>query len=296
MMQCFFKMSSEAVTSQSQSPQTATWTAEKTKQLVDFLVEHYHRGEAEGGSMKKEQWLALSRIIEGMTPEQCKNKWGDFKLKFRQWKELESQSGFGWNHGRELYEASNEVWNGLNKSWRNIVWHKTHVLPYREQLEMVLSKSQATGAHAVSATNAVELIDKRQENPVPNNPRKRHGSTSPEPGHKGKKAKPTTNAAVMAEMTEVMKRSMKEKKDVQLTMKGRAVSLAKSSYRERMSMKDLMSVFELFEDETMAVIFLALDDEEMRDEWLKMKTHVSIREEGDTGLGGVDEEDDLLSI
>lgn len=112
---------SSQITNQSQPPQPAAWTEDKTRKLIDCLFEHYQRGQAEGGSMKKEQWLALSNPIGSVTPEQCKNKWGDFKLKYRQWKELESQSGFGWNDDKELYEASNDVWNGSNKSWKNIV-------------------------------------------------------------------------------------------------------------------------------------------------------------------------------
>lgn len=223
--------------------------------------------------MKKEQWLAASGVIEGMTPDQCKSKWGDYKMKFRQWKELEQQSGFGWNEERGLYEAENDVWAGLNKSWRNIVWHKTHVMPYREQIATVLGSSQATGARAVSAINAVSESVEPLENGASAQGQKRRAS-SPEAGTPAKKAKAPTAAEEMAKMTGLIQMALQQSQGEPRLRSERAVSLVESEYRGRMSRRDMMKVYNLFENESMAGIFLALEDAAGRDAWMRYTAKV----------------------
>lgn len=271
--------------------------------MVDFIVDHHHKGQAEGGSMKKEQWLALSRAVGEMTPAQCKNKWGDFKLKYRQWKELEQQSGFGWNEERQLYEAENDVWTNLNKSWKNIVWHKTHILQHREQLETVLTGSQATGNHAISAWNAITPEPADPED-FHNNPRKETGATKrkaapSESAREAKKPKAATAAEAMARMTDLIENAVKEQQQGKLTKSERAVELAQSLYQGRISVDDMTEVFELLENETKAGIFLAIKDETQRDNWLMKKTNMIILDTTEARRGREDaanrmEEEDLL--
>jgi hypothetical protein len=72
-------------------------------------------------------------------------------------------SGFGWDEEKERYEAHDYVWESLNKSHPWIIWHKTHVIPYREIFEEVLHKAQATskGAITMHAFDITSSIDPR---------------------------------------------------------------------------------------------------------------------------------------
>lgn len=276
-------MSSQAQNSESQSSnQSVAWTANAIKQLVDLVADQHHNGQAEGGTMKKEKWMAVSRTIGGVTPDQCKSKWGDLKSRFRQWKELEQQSGFGWNESKQLYEASNDVWNALNKSWRNITWHKTHVLEHREQLEQILARSQATGAYAVSASNAVEPPSQLEQGS-----RKRRAS-SPGIGHQEKK--PTSGAAQaaaeMAETNALWRLSMEQAKEQsikdreekalsRLTRSERAIRLVELEYEPRLSVEDALKVYEFMgENDRKAGIFLVLKAGPKRDAWLEQQAEV----------------------
>jgi hypothetical protein len=58
---------------------------------------------------------------------------------------LGEQSGFGWNEELELYKAYDYVWTGLNNAHPGIIWHKTHIMPFRDSISMILHDVQANG-------------------------------------------------------------------------------------------------------------------------------------------------------
>lgn len=251
--------------------QSAQWTQEKAQTLADFVVAHYHASGAEEGTMKKEQWQALSGVIGGMTPVQCKNKWGDMKLKYSQWKELERQPDFGWNEERKLYEAAGDVWDNMNQQWKNIVWHKTHVLQCRKQLDTVLAGSHGAG-----------VCPQRLSRERPRSPRraeKRRAS----PHKRGRERKRAKEAAAVAfqlsRMADILEEFVKQramKMEMEKSKPERAVQLAESLYRGRMSAHDRIKLYELFEDESKAGVFLIIKGEKLRDHWLMKNTNAVI--------------------
>lgn len=268
------------------SYQNAAWTEEKRQKLIDFMVQHHHTSEAEGGSAKKEQWIALSRVIGEMTPDQCKNKWGDLKMKYRQWKELERQPSFRWNEETHMYEASSDDWIALGKSWRNIVWHKTHVLPYRAQLEMMLASSRlATATQPVSAVNTSTEHIALQHNQLSSQSHKRRAS-SIEDRHRAKSVRATTTTGATTGFTQLQERAMKMKEEERFTKSERAVRLVGALYRGRMSLDHMVDAFELLEDEATAGVLLAIEDDEQRDTWLKRKANVVLWDARPAGTDG----------
>ncbi len=121
------------------------WTEEMIKQLVDTLYEVFEKGGAADNSFKKATFELVAqnviKVYKGalkVTQQHCKNKWGDIKGKWAHWKFLGEQSGFGWNEETELYEAYDYVWTALNTAHPGIIWHKTHVMSYRETISLIL--------------------------------------------------------------------------------------------------------------------------------------------------------------
>ena len=51
---------------------------------------------------------------------------------------LSEMSRFRWHDKKELYEADDDVWERLNKAQTRIIWHKTHIMYYREELSEIL--------------------------------------------------------------------------------------------------------------------------------------------------------------
>jgi hypothetical protein len=107
--------------------------------------------------MKKELWyraaIRVNTVCRGFTVpwDKCKNKWGsDIKEKWKHWVMLSEMSGFGWHDEKELYKADDDVWERLNKAHPCIIWHKTHIMYYREELSKILYEAQATGSGALS--------------------------------------------------------------------------------------------------------------------------------------------------
>jgi hypothetical protein len=134
-----------------------TWSLEMLEALIEFILECHRDGKTSGGGMKKELWhlaaIRVNRVACGFTVpwDKCKNKLGsDIKEKWKHWVMLSEMSGFGFNEEKELYEAFDYVWDNLNKAHPRIIWHKTHVMYYREELSEILHGAQATGQGAVA--------------------------------------------------------------------------------------------------------------------------------------------------
>src|SRR5271156_3396849 len=120
------------------------WTEEMMEMLVDGLYEVFEKGGAADNSFKKATFEQVAEKVRKaykgsirVTQQHCKNKWADFKAKWSHWKFLGEQSGFGWNEELELYEAYDYVWNGLNNAHPGIIWHKTHIMPFRDSISMI---------------------------------------------------------------------------------------------------------------------------------------------------------------
>jgi hypothetical protein len=124
------------------------WTAEMIKALVECIYGVWKDGRSADNGFKKEAWVeasnAVQRVYQGLLTiewEKCKNKWTDLKEKWKHWLILSDMSGFGWDNEKERYEVDDYVWESLNKSHPRILWHKTHVMPYREIFEEVLHEA-----------------------------------------------------------------------------------------------------------------------------------------------------------
>jgi hypothetical protein len=141
------------------------WSEEMIEALVECIYKVWKDGRAADNGFKKDVWAEVSeavmRVYKGSLVigwDKCKNKWGDLKEKWKHWLILSEMSGFGWSEEKERYEAYDYVWENLNKSYPRILWHKTHVMPYRDILSEVLHEAQATGKGAVSGDTLL-LVD-----------------------------------------------------------------------------------------------------------------------------------------
>jgi hypothetical protein len=132
------------------------WSEEMKEALIDVLEEVFTQGGADNSFKTTTFKTAATRVCRvyrgtsSITANKCKNKWADLKAKWAHWKELSGMSGFGWNEEKELFEAYDYVWDALNKAYPCIIWHKTNILPYRDQLSVILHNVKATGGGALS--------------------------------------------------------------------------------------------------------------------------------------------------
>jgi Myb/SANT-like DNA-binding protein len=79
------------------------WSSEMDEALIEHILGIWIDGGKSDNSFKKEVFQAatvkVNRVVRGRNIlirwEQCKNKWGDYKEKWKHWAILSQMSGFG---------------------------------------------------------------------------------------------------------------------------------------------------------------------------------------------------------
>ena len=136
-----------------------------TKALVEVVHQKWQEapGACDNG-MKRETWHIgadqanrVRRTGAPVTWHKAKNKQGDLKTKYRHWVKLLDMSGFGQNPDTELYLAFDYVWDNLNKSKPNIIWHKTHIMPFQDIIREILQEETTNRQGALTRTDPTPL-------------------------------------------------------------------------------------------------------------------------------------------
>lgn len=269
------------------------WTNGTLSVLVKFMHQCKSEGKITSGTVKQEMWneaaltLNASPGASGFTAAKCKNKWmTDIKIKYKHWRKLAGQSGFGWNEGKSLFEADDDVWESLNSSFPNIIWHKSHIMYNRTELGEILENSMATGEGATAGPLLPTSTNPASPAPMAtsqyNRSRKRPSPTeaAEEMTNAAKKAKVDVGAALMAVNDSIRAATQQraESKDC-VTM---ALELLEEKYAARLSVAHTIQAGNLFESPVKARQFLAMKDDERRDRWLEIVLRITIPSENDT--------------
>jgi hypothetical protein len=279
-----------------------SWTEEMMEQLVNTLYEVFEKGGAADNSFKKATFeLAAENVRKAykgtvkVTQQHCKNKWQDWKGKWAHWKVLGDQSGFGWNEESELYEAYDYVWNSLNLSHPGIIWHKTHVMPFRDSIGFILHDVQANGKGAFTLEEHT-AIDPRltalKTNSLSISPRA--SSAPPKTSYNKGKKRPVVEitddtdepansllkkvdlGVAISGLTREMEKARKAKEGHESSQQ-KAIKLLEKEYKARLEVGAFLKAIVLFKEEGNAVTFLTLNDGEYRDLWLEMETNSRLK-------------------
>jgi hypothetical protein len=268
------------------------WSEEMQERLIETFFEVFQAGRGADNSFKKATFeLAASKVRRAykgtvtVTSDKVKNKWQDLKGKWAHWKLLSEQSGFGWDKEKELFEAYNYVWDALNKSAPNIIWHKTHVMLFREPLSIILHDVQANGKGAltIAAPTPVDphlevlrggvtpaMISRPSASPKPsyNRSRKRVAAEiNDDEQEEGTPAKKVDIGIALQGLTKEMEKARKARESYE-SFQQRAVRVIEKHYVKRHTPRDFYTAITLFKEEGNAVAFLTLQDPEYRDIWL----------------------------
>jgi hypothetical protein len=292
-----------------QSNERITWSDEMVEALIEWLYGVFKDGKAADSGFKKEAFTGAAAAVEkvctsGTSPswDKCKNKWGDFKEKWKHWLVLSEMSGFGWNEEKEKYEAYDYVWENLNKSNPRIIWHKTHIMPHRDLLSEILHEAQATGKAAVSSNDldgSTVLIDPRllTEDAATRSPSISSTSTSkPKPAYN--RSKKRVKADISDDEDQGTRAPPAKKVDLGYAISGlkeemalgrkmreerksdqeKAVQLLEKAYGNRLNTMVFIAACTFFEDEHKARSFLAITNVERRDRWLEINLNTELDE------------------
>ena len=203
------------------------------------------------------------------------------------------QSGFGWNEDTELYEAYDYVWTTLNTAHPGVLWHKTHVMPYKETISLILHDVQANRKGALTLEEPTVInprftllkslfLSSRASLASPktlyNRSRKRNimEIRDDEDDVTNGSNKKVDLGVTISSLSKEIARSRHAKETYESNQK-RAIKLLEKKYKTRLEVSAFLKAIVLFKDDGNAVTFLTLDDTEYRDLWLEMKTNSRLK-------------------
>jgi Myb/SANT-like DNA-binding domain len=294
------------------------WSEEMLEQLVEVLYSVFMKGGAADNSFKKSTFESAAKEVRKVykgklevTYAKCKNKWADLKRKWQHWVVLSNQSGIGWNEETELYDFYDYVWEGLNKAYPKIIWHKTHVMPLRDLIGAILHDVQANGSESFSL-NILTPIDPRllaldttrvssivspasssaskAPKTIYNKSKKRawfdtsddleDDTLAPVALPVGKKIIVNDNnkvdiGAALSELSKELGRARKAKELYQTTQQ-KAIILLEQEYKERLDMLAFIQACEFLGEDKHATTFITLLDHTVRDRWLEIQLTVEL--------------------
>jgi len=268
---------------------------------VEVLYQVFDEGGAADNSFKKSTFERAAgkvrRVYKGsqeITQVKCKNKWADTKRKWAHWVFLSKQSGIGFNPDTELYEAPDYVWDSLNKSHPKIIWHKTHVMPFRDMTSYILHDVQANGRAALTLEDATPT-DPRLISTAPRGSLDPPNNTSAKPPYNKSKKRIRVEALDSGEDAPApppkkvdlgvaisgLSREMeltRKAKEAHLSNQQKAIQLLETEYKTRLHMVAFIQACAFFKDEGNAVNFITLTDMDIRDRWLELELHTELLE------------------
>ncbi|KAF8510270.1 Myb/SANT-like DNA-binding domain-containing protein [Gautieria morchelliformis] len=111
----------------------AQWCAAEEAELVLTLTDQKAMGNTSENGFKSAVWQLVVdqlKIMDAMhrkgplkTASQVKSRFHRLKKQYKIVKALRLQSGFGWDEGRQMVTAPEEVWEVYIKVWRMIILH-----------------------------------------------------------------------------------------------------------------------------------------------------------------------------
>ena len=119
------KMSSSKLTGGKKQPvvkkndgePSAQWNNIIYSNFIDILINEVNEFKnTEGGGFKSQQWNRMTTLFNyntglNFTSQQLQNKYKSMKNNWRIWKDIENNSGFGWDEKNQLFTSSDEVWS-----------------------------------------------------------------------------------------------------------------------------------------------------------------------------------------
>ena len=134
---------------------TAKWTDELRTTLVMVLVDRTNMGVFTDSGFKSADWKWIQTEFNGKAGQsfdksQLQSQCGELKKKYGIVSALRANSGFGWDHDKDLPTAPDDVWDKYLSAHPKAAPFRYTALPNRGELEVVFEGKSATGEFAMS--------------------------------------------------------------------------------------------------------------------------------------------------
>ena len=104
-------------------------------------------------------------VLASVSSDRVLMNYNQFKMRYKDWKWLLEQSGFGWDATTQMVTAPEKVWDDLIASNKKYAWYRSNQLLYIDALETCFDGRQATGegAKSIQSVKAMRSIKECEE-------------------------------------------------------------------------------------------------------------------------------------
>lgn len=272
-----------------------SWTADMVTVLVRTLVQQLRLGKRASGSFKEVTWNAVSKIVgehastggQTLEAKHCQSKYNNLKRIYEVWKRLRGLSGWGWDPVALIPLAPDSAWE--NEIARNALARRLRKdsLANAEELKELFDGVTASGNYAIYSSPAMTMsgmrvqgVDEDSDIEGDNPAGMASSLATPTPGVPRR----STNMRVRERpqsSQNLIATAISKLADSELTSSERAMAKYveyNSGTGDDWTMEDKLDIYELFEDERKACIYLGIVCEEEQKAWLtrqlrKLRTH-----------------------
>ncbi|EEY70017.1 uncharacterized protein PITG_06571 [Phytophthora infestans T30-4] len=138
-----------------------TFSARFINAVLDEVV---RLGDSYNGNFKKANWNRIVRafndgLLTGQTRDrkQLQSKIAELKKKYRTYAAMKANSGFGWDPTTGMPTAPDSVWDDLIAVYPQAKEFKSRPLFMYHELDIIMSRTAATGAFAVYDEHIISL-------------------------------------------------------------------------------------------------------------------------------------------
>ncbi|XP_062095056.1 L10-interacting MYB domain-containing protein-like isoform X2 [Humulus lupulus] len=144
------------------------WGPTVEKIFIDIMVDEVNKGNMASGQFGSKTWAKILEELQIKSKrkyliKQIKQKFNRLRTKYREFAELLKQTGFGWDRETNTVVASEEIWQNYLRAHPKATQYRKKGCDHFVLLELIFSKSTATGQFHRSAASGPPNTDDEKE-------------------------------------------------------------------------------------------------------------------------------------
>ncbi len=139
------------------------WNDEMRYIFIIAMLNETAKGTFTSSGFKKPGWNAVlvefnARMNMKLTKAQLQNQYAWLKERWKIFKSIKDNSGFGWDEARSLPTAPDHVWEAYIKAHPEAARFRYETLKFYNELDQIFTGQVATGRYAISSTATSSLV------------------------------------------------------------------------------------------------------------------------------------------
>ncbi|KAM6553770.1 hypothetical protein CsatB_014532 [Cannabis sativa] len=144
------------------------WGSTIEKIFIDIMVDEVNKGNMKNGQFSSNLWKKILEDLQckskrNYSMKQVKQKFNRLRTKYREFNELRKHTGFGWDGPTQTVVAPDEIWENYLRAHPKAAIYRKKGCDHYVLLELIFSKSTASGKFHRSAALGPPNTDDEKE-------------------------------------------------------------------------------------------------------------------------------------